>query len=190
MKLSPNTSIPDSIKKVLALEASLKGHIAAVVNGYPELRTEKDDIVQEVMIALLKYPDKLENLQVEAYARTIARNICYDMVNRLRKAPTVNMESLPDTPDDPEELQGFTIEHAKLMGMALKELKPDCFQVLNLYYFEEGLSKDRLVAEQLRQKTDAVKQRRGRCQESLKDIITMNKKYSVLLYLIPPSKRR
>lgn len=194
MKHFPNDTKPDPVKKIESLGPTVRKLVGNVISSrFPQLSSEKNDICQEVMIALLKNPERLNFIEeIEPYIRSIAKNKCYDQVVKWKKKETVSMELAPDTPTDEGQETGFTLEHSKLIHKVLDSLKarkPECFQLFRKYYFIEEPLTHKKIAEEQHESVDAIKKRSERCHEEMRKIISLKKEYEDLLFFIPPSKR-
>ncbi len=131
-----------------ALEPAIRTEVARFL---PPADLERDDIVQETLLALLTYvrrtgrrPDR-----PEAFVVTMAGNRCRNLYRRRTRRPVVDLagasEWLAGTPDDPLQRLADKEQAAALRG-AFARLDPDCRRLLAAIY------EDRRPMEELQRK--------------------------------------
>ena len=103
---------------------------------------DRDDLIQETLLALLRYlrgggepPDN-----PEAFCVTIARNRCRNLYQWRKLRPTTDVESacvaLPDPDAGPLEMLAEA-ERRTLLRAAFADLNRECRNLLHAFYIEE-----------------------------------------------------
>ncbi len=142
-----------------------------------------DDIFHDGLIAFynLARRDKLKmDTKVEAYLYTICRNI---WSKKIKNRPT--QEELTETFHSipVEDLQIQTIldgEKKELIDKLLKDLGPDCQQLLLYYYFDHLRMKE--IVKKMNFSNDQVaRNKKSNCMKKLREVILNSPLYQYLL---------
>jgi len=108
---------------------------------------DRDDIVQDTLLAMLDYLRRAKERpdNPEAFAVTVAQNRCRNLFHWRRLRETVDIDDmagrLPDTGTSPLELL-VAKETRDLLAEALEALDPSCRRLLRRIYMEECAFED------------------------------------------------
>lgn len=123
----------------------------------------RDDLVQEVMVALMSVNlDSLEH--PKAYLATVVRRVAMRLVSRQPKYELIEEEK-EDVRDDFTVIQEEELLE-KLSGL-IEELSPKCRRLLDLCRFK--MEKDKMVAEDLNLPVKNIPPHRYQCLKRLRN---------------------
>jgi RNA polymerase sigma factor (sigma-70 family) len=146
----------------IAVSARLNGILAH--RGVP--RCDRDDILQETAIRLLRSWDRLDPArQVEPYARVVAANVWRDSLRRAPKEDPV--EHLPDVLPAREDTEQICMvrDDFSRVGRALHSMRPEHSRVLYAVAAEELGQEEPHVA------SDALRMTRMRARKHLRLVL-------------------
>ncbi len=114
----------------------------AVSQFYPKGNTDRDDIIQSTMLAMLSYLRKAGSCpeNPKTFIVTIARNRCRNLYRWHQHRSSVDIDAvahlLPDNEASPSDLLDRK-ERIELLAQAMKQLDQDCAKLLKALYLEE-----------------------------------------------------
>ncbi len=156
----------------------LKYHKKMYYIAYEVLKNEHDaqDVVQTSIIKLLKYIDKINDVEcneTKSLIATIVRHTAIDLYRKKKKQPLINYEkasSLADESAPSLDDMVIRLSDAKMLAEQLSKLKSEYADILTLKYYYDFDDKE--IAKILGISYGNVRIRLNRAKTKLKKLMT------------------
>lgn len=155
------------------LHRQLRYMVNNFVIGMKGNLADAEDVLQEGLVLFFKMArkDRLpEELNAEAYAFTICKNLWYKTLKK--RQPTVNVSELAQVPDTEDVALKKTLEDEKphLLNILQKRIGDSCYQMLVYFYYESRKMKEIATLFAL-DNEQVAKNKKAKCMKKLRELI-------------------